>query len=651
MPKTPGRPAERDRAEPQTSGRDVVAGLRSRSAALQQAAASPQARHQVLLDAALSELDGAIEVLMAADGDAGRDRGEQTSGANSERRLLQAAFTSAPVALLVVDGEGTVRRANAAACELLGVGPGYAAGKLLTSLVDPASQAALRSQLATVLRTGIAACMPVTLLAADGPTGCELDVRPLSVRGDDDRLLVAAAPIAAASDTALPGGARPDRPAARPAPAAGNGRAAGLEAEALVRRTDLVVEAASLLLDNAAASESVMLQRCARLLAGELATWVIVDVRRRGTLRRHFVAGPDDPASAGVAQAVAAVAPTPGSIPAQVAESGSTQLITHAEDFDVLGRDASGTPLLSLIGAVSLLTVPMADGSRRHGTLTLARDGGAGHFRLADVGLVEQIAGLLARAVSARRMLTRQTETAAALRSSLLPPALKAVPGVDIAAAHMAPTRGREVGGDFYDVYPTPAGWGVAIGDVCGKGDDAPAATAAARHAIRVLSHWNPDPAHVLRGANEIMLTEEFGSRFVTADAAHLRWQQRTLHVTLASAGHPGPVLLRPDGQAQALVGGGVALGIFPDSEPAIQELELEPGELLFFFTDGLTGARSPQLTYLEEVLVDSLSGLAGRPAADIVAGMRAVVLDFSAGVLHDDLTMLALRAVAPPGV
>ena len=229
MPKTPGRPAERERAEPQTSGREVVAGLRSRSAALQQAAASPQARHQVLLDAALSELDGAIEVLMAADGDAGRDRGEQTSGANSERRLLQAAFTSAPVALLVVDGEGTVRRANAAACELLGVGPGYAAGKLLTSLVDPASQAALRSQLATVLRTGIAACIPATLLAADGPTGCELDVRPLSVRGDDDRLLVAAAPIAAASDTAPPGGARPDRPAAcsggrqRPGRRAGGG--------------------------------------------------------------------------------------------------------------------------------------------------------------------------------------------------------------------------------------------------------------------------------------------------------------------------------------------------------------------------------------------------------------------------------------------
>ena len=221
---------------------------------------------------------------------------------------------------------------------------------------------------------------------------------------------------------------------------------------------------------------------------------------------------------------------------------------------------------------------------------------------------------------------------------------------MDIAAAHLAPTRGREVGGDFYDVYPTPDGWGVAIGDVCGKGDDAAAATAAARHAIRVLSHWNADPAQVLRGANEIMLTEEFGSRFVTADAAHLSWQDGALQVVLSSAGHPGPVLLKPDGRAQMLAGGGVALGIFPDPEPATQQLSMTPGDVLFFFTDGLTGARSPQLTYLEDILTDSLAGLAGRHAADIVSEMRKIVLDFSAGVLRDDLTMLVLRATEPPG-
>ena len=63
----------------------------------------------------------------------------------------------------------------------------------------------------------------------------------------------------------------------------------------------------------------------------------------------------------------------------------------------------------------------------------------------------------------------------------------------------------------------------------------------------------------------------------------------------------------------------------------------------------GLTGARSSQLTYLEDILTDSLAGLAGRPAADIVSEMRKIVQDFSAGVLRDDLTMLALRVGEQP--
>jgi serine phosphatase RsbU (regulator of sigma subunit) len=634
MPDTPARSA----------ARDTAAGLRARSAALRQAAASPDARPPALLDAALAELDGAIEALAAArNGGQGRSADDQAAGARSDRRLLQAIFADAPVALLVLDEDSTIRRANAAACDVLGVGPGYATGRLLTAMVDQGSQAPLLSQLAAVSRTGAAAAVSCGVLADAGPVGCELGIRLLSMRGDDDRLLVMISPEPPSGTSGA--AARVSRAlVAAPGPAP-----ADEEISALTRRSDLLVAAARLLLENSAASESVILQRCARLLAGELAAWVIVDVHRRGALRRHFVAGPEDPASARLAQAVSAVSPEPGSAPYQAWESGSTLLVTHVEDDEILGRDTAGTPLLKLLSAVSVLTVPVGDGNRRYGSLTLARDAAAGHFRLGDVGLAEQIGDLLARGISARRVLTRQTEAAAALRSSLLPPVLRAVPGVDIAAAHMAPTRGREVGGDFYDVYPTPAGWGVAIGDVCGKGDDAAAATAAARHAIRVLSHWNPDPVQVLRGANDIMLTEEFGGRFVTADAAHLSWQGRTLRVVLGSAGHPGPVLINPDGRAQLMAGGGVALGIFPDPEPAVQELDLEPGDVLFFFTDGLTGARSPELTYLEDVLSDSLAALAGRHAADIVAEMRKIVLDFSAGVLLDDLTMLALRVGVPP--
>jgi serine phosphatase RsbU (regulator of sigma subunit) len=305
--------------------------------------------------------------------------------------------------------------------------------------------------------------------------------------------------------------------------------------------------------------------------------------------------------------------------------------------------------LLTLLDAASLLSVPVTDDSALHGVLTLLRRARGGQFSIADAALAEEIGALLGRAITARRTLGLRTETADALRASLLPPVLKSVPGVEIASAHLTPTRGREVGGDFYDAYPTPGGWGIAIGDVCGKGEDGPAATAAARHAIRVLAHSDPDPVSVLRGANDIMLAEEFGGRFVTATAAHLSWRDGVLHIVLASAGHPGPVLIMPDGRAQLLSGGGMPLGIFADPEPASRELKLSAGDVLFFYTDGLTDARSPRATSLEDTLADSLAQLAGRRAADVVSDMRKVVLDFCDGVLRDDLTMLALRAGSRP--
>jgi serine phosphatase RsbU (regulator of sigma subunit)/PAS domain-containing protein len=623
-----------------SSGTDV-GDLRERAAALRQASRLPQAEPETLLDAALAELDGAIESLAEANGgEAGSGgQGRALSSLHSERRLLHAVFTAAPLPLYVVDNDGTVLRANSAACEVLGVGPGYATGKSLTALIEPTARAAVRSQLAAVARTGKPARLACGLLASAGVVRREMVIGPISVRGDADRLLVA---LSSASKSR-----KPQRPEGR------SGESPATDSTAVVtatRRLDVLAGAARLLLEGANISESVLLQRCARLLAGSLATWVIVDVHRRGQLRRTYVAGPDDPESSGLAHAVATAAPGPGTVADQVYESGQTLLLTHVDDETVMGPGPDGPPLLTLLGATSLLCVPMTDGPRTHGVLTLLRHSAEGQFGLADAALAEEVSALMGLAVSGHRVLTQRTETADALRASLLPPVLKPVPGVEMAPAHLPRTRGREVGGDFYDVYPTPGGWGVAIGDVCGKGEDAAAATATARHAIRVLAHWNGDPADVLRRANDIMLAEEYGGRFVTASAAHLSWQDDKLTVVLATAGHPGPVLVKPDGSVQVLPGGGVALGIFPDPEPATLALELTDGDVLFFFTAGLADARNRQATYFEDSLGDCLAQMAGRRAADIVSDMRKVVLDFCDGVLVDDLTMLVLRVGVPPG-
>jgi serine phosphatase RsbU (regulator of sigma subunit) len=418
---------------------------------------------------------------------------------------------------------------------------------------------------------------------------------------------------------------------------------------AMTRRQDLLTAATRILLENVTYSEPVAVQQCARLLAQELGSWVIVDVEHQGKLRRQVVAGPDDQRSQELARAAADLDPAPDSAPGMVHESGSSLLIAHAEDLSVLGDGPGGIPLLMAFGASSVLCVPLSDGERSYGVLTLAGLARQERIGMADAGLVEELGEQLALAIRADRLFRRRSEVADALQASLLPRQLRQIPGAEVAAAHVPASNEQEVGGDFYDVYPAGGGWGIAIGDVCGKGEDAAAVTAAARHAIRAFAHGNPDPAAVLRSVNDVMLAEEFGGRFVTAAVGHTQWQRRRLRVVLASAGHPGPVLIRPDGRTQQLHGGGVPLGIFPDAVPATQTIDLDPGDVLFLYTDGLTDACGPDMAYFQDRLTDELAALAGKPVSELIPRVRHLALEFCRGQTRDDMTMVAVRAGGPP--
>ena len=634
---------------------EEIAGLRERSGALRQSAALPGAQLPQLLEAALAELDGAIDAAAGLQAGSGSGaRAAHADGPDVERRLLRAMFAEAPVPLFLLDRDGTIRRANRRAGDLLGAGPGYATGKLLTAFVALPSRAAVHSQVAAVARTGRPRRVRCPLLGPDGAAESVLALSAIDLPGEPGLVIATASPTPAApAGAAAPDEAAALDEAAAPDEAAAAGRAAARAVEAMAHRLDLVTAATRLLLENATFSESVTLHRCARLLAGELAAWVIVDVERRQRLRRQIVIGPADHESEQLARAIAAVDPQPGSAPRQVHESGSSMLVAHAEDVGILGPGPGGgtdaVPLLMQLGANSVLCVPLTDGEQAYGVLTLARRASERHFEIADLGLVEELGEQLALAIRVDRMFRRRTEIADSLQASLLPRAVPEIPGVEIAAAYAAATEGLEVGGDFYDVYRIPGGWGMAIGDVCGKGEEAAAVTAAARHAIRVLAHWNADPAQVLRQANELMLAEEYDGRFVTACIAHFRWHEDGLKVTIASAGHPGPALVRPDGRVWILPGGGMPLGLFPDAEPGTHEIGLGQGDLVFLFTDGVTEARSPEMAYFEDRLTDELAALASLPPAEIIAGLQSLVVEFSLNELRDDMTMLAMRVGDPP--
>ena len=634
-----------------------VADLAGRRDALRQAAGLPGADPRALLDAAFAELDAAVEALTKLI-QAGAGEAEPAAGnpdppvsLGAERSLLRAVFQQAPVPLFLLEPDGTIRRANNRAGDLIGAPPGYATGKALTAFVDPASRAAVQSQLAAATRTGAARQADCTLLGPDGPVAATLTA---SVLTDDARLLVVAVGAAVPPERGQGGLGERVPPQKRGGLPGGSGGMESPRESALssplastIRRMDMVTAMTRLLLDNSTFSEAVTLQRCARLLAGDIASWVVVDVERSGELRRQSVVGPHGEQADELARKVREVEPGPESVPAKVHTTGQSVVLAHADDAGALGAAPDGTPLLLLLGATSLLSVPISDEGNAYGVLTLARQAAEGRFTLADLALATELGEHLGVAIRVDRMFRHRSAVAEALQGSLLPARLPEVPGLELSAAYVPASEGGEVSGDFYDVFPVRDGWALTVGDVCGKGQEAAAMTAAARHAIRAIGHWNPDPADVLVKVNEVILAGDYEDRFVTVKLAYLRWDGDRVTVELASSGHPGPAVVRADGRVEVLSGGGLPLGLFPDAPPEREILELGPEDLLFFYSDGVTEARNPEMEYFEDRLADELAGAARCSAAETTRMVQGLVASFSEDDLRDDMTILVARVRA----
>jgi len=240
-------------------------------------------------------------------------------------------------------------------------------------------------------------------------------------------------------------------------------------------------------------------------------------------------------------------------------------------------------------------------------------------------------------------------ELAATLRESLLPARLPRFPRLDVAARYRAGS-GASVLGDFYDLFPTPSGWGAVVGDVCGKGATAARTTALSRSTVRALGHTDDDPAAVLAALHGV-LHVWFDQRpsFVTAVYVSLAPGPggRGLAAAVASAGHPEAVVLRRTGTVEVLGGGGRALGVGPDPIIATETVVLDHGDRLVLCTDGITEARSPQGEQFEtEGIVAALGALDPSVGVDEVAdALLGATLAHAVGSATDDTALMILGA------
>ncbi|MEV6258484.1 SpoIIE family protein phosphatase [Nocardia sp. NPDC051929] len=243
----------------------------------------------------------------------------------------------------------------------------------------------------------------------------------------------------------------------------------------------------------------------------------------------------------------------------------------------------------------------------------------------------------------------------ATLQTTLLPPELPQVPGVEVAAYyHIA--SADEVGGDFYDLFPITADtWGMFLGDVCGKGAPAAALTSLARYTLRTATAYTHDPAAVLDTLNTTLTERYHGHRprFCTIIFGLIRptADRGGCDITLAGGGHPPALLLRSDGAVEEMhTQGGQLIGAIPHARIVTRSFRLEAGDTLLLYTDGLTEARVTENggRYGDRALLEFARALAPVTASGGIEAIRELLDSFGPGV-EDDTALLAVHALPPP--
>ena len=239
----------------------------------------------------------------------------------------------------------------------------------------------------------------------------------------------------------------------------------------------------------------------------------------------------------------------------------------------------------------------------------------------------------------------RFASLARTLQASLLPPHLPDIFGLEVAARYRPAEEGVEVVGDFYDLFDVGGdGWGVVIGDVCGKGPEAAALTALARYTVRAAAIRERRPSRVLALLNQAVLRDDSSERFCTATYARVVPHATGVSVELSCGGHPLPLTLRADGRVERVGRAGTLLGMFEAVDLADTTVELGPGDALVLYTDGAIEARQGGEVLGEERLMALVAACAHLRCEEIASRLEDGILTFQDGASQDDLALVVLK-------
>jgi hypothetical protein len=308
-----------------------------------------------------------------------------------------------------------------------------------------------------------------------------------------------------------------------------------------------------------------------------------------------------------------------------------------------LGATSPAT-LDASVATPSRLSVNLRAQGRDLGSLEVV-DRQEREFTPRDDAILTQLGQLASGAVANARLYGRERTIARTLQRSLRPGELPKVPGLLAAVRFNAAGESVELGGDFYDLYRArDGGWAALIGDIQGKGPEAAAVTALARHTLRAAAAYEHRPSGVLTLLHRELREQVADGRFCTVAYAYMQVVPGHVRLELACGGHPLPLVVHEDGRVEEVGRLGTLLG--SDAEPLLADvqIELNAGDVLVFYTDGVTEVRRRRReVFGTEQLIELLQGSGGLSPDEVAERVERAVMHASMGRLRDDMAVLAL--------
>jgi PAS domain S-box-containing protein len=331
----------------------------------------------------------------------------------------------------------------------------------------------------------------------------------------------------------------------------------------------------------------------------------------------------------------------PNSALGRVIITGSSQLLQDIPDalLTQRARTAEELRIMRALRPRSSLVVPMRVPTRTIGAMALVTDEHSGRrFQSEDQELAEQLGRRAGVAIENARLYGQVADIAETLARSFLPSQLPEVPGWEVASLYrpMVSEQRIELGGDFVELLTVGEQWFAVIGDIEGKGVVAATISALMRHGTRLAAQQRPEPASVLTQLDEAL--RNYPSE-ITCTMLCARLGAESM--TVASAGHPPPLLASADGVARELQIAGPLLGAFGDATWEQQSFAVTPDELVLLYTDGITEALGGRRGLGRDRLRRLLCEQAGRRPADVVEALSQALASHE---VRDDLAALVLR-------